>query len=142
MPQRDEIAALPAAMARRLPEMLAHIGELVRCESPSADLAAVAASAGVVARLGTRLLGAPPERIVTDGRTHLRLGDGPPRVLVLGHHDTVWPAGSLEAHPFSVDDGVLRGPGCFDMKARVVLAMHALATLLSPGGRLPSGVTA
>jgi glutamate carboxypeptidase len=145
MPQRDEFATLPTVMAQRLPEILADIGELVRCESPSADLAAVAASAGVVTRLGMRLLGAPPEEIVTDGRTHLRwrLGDGPPRVLVLGHHDTVWPAGSLEAHPFSVTDGVLRGPGCFDMKTGVVLAMHAVAVLLSPGGTrgLPGSVT-
>jgi glutamate carboxypeptidase len=92
-----------------------------------------------------RLLGVPPERIVTGGRTHLRwrLGDGPPRVLVLGHHDTVWPTGSLAVHPFSVDDGVLRGPGCFDMKAGVVLAMHAVAALMPAGEatRLPGGVT-
>ena len=39
------------------------------------------------------------------------------RVLVLGHHDTVWPIGSLARHPFAIVDGVLRGPGCFDMKA-------------------------
>ena len=56
------------------------------------------------------------------------------RVLVLAHHDTVWPLGSLETHPFSVADGVLRGPGCFDMKAGLVLALHALAELGAPGG--------
>jgi glutamate carboxypeptidase len=119
-----------------LPEMLAEIEELVTCESPSADLAAVAASADVVARVGERRLGVAPERIVLDGRTHLRwhFGDGPACVLVLGHHDTVWPLGSLSTHPFGIVDGVLRGPGCFDMKAGVVMAFHAIAALADRAG--------
>ncbi|MEV1022591.1 M20 family metallopeptidase [Streptomyces sp. NPDC050264] len=119
-----------------LPELLDGIGQLVRTESPSADLAAVARSADVAARLGTALLGAAPERIALDGVTHLRwrLGDGPRRVLLLGHHDTVWPLGSLAARPFSVEGGVLRGPGCFDMKAGVVMAFHAVAALGDPAG--------
>jgi len=131
-----DVKTLPGEMARRLPQVLADIEELVRSESPSADLAAVAASADVVSRLGERLAGAAPERIVTDGRTHLRwrLGGGPPRVLLLAHHDTVWPIGSLATHPFSVAGGVLRGPGCFDMKTGLVLALHAVAVLGAPAG--------
>jgi glutamate carboxypeptidase len=62
-------------------------------------------------------------------------------VLVLAHHDTVWPLGSLGTHPFSVGDGVLRGPGCFDMKAGLVLALHALAELGSASQWGPGGVT-
>jgi glutamate carboxypeptidase len=62
-------------------------------------------------------------------------------VLVLAHHDTVWPLGSLETHPFEVRDGVLRGPGCFDMKAGLVLALHALAELGSVIQHGPGGVT-
>ncbi|WP_374202731.1 M20 family metallopeptidase [Amycolatopsis sp. GM8] len=111
--------------------LLADIETLVCCESPSSDLDAVAHSADVLTGVGTALLGVAPERIVLDGRTHLRwrFGDGPPRVLLLGHHDTVWPLGSLATHPFSVRDGVLRGPGCFDMKAGVVMALHVAASL-------------
>jgi glutamate carboxypeptidase len=107
------------------------IETLVRCESPSDDHDAVARGAEAVAAIGRRLLGAEPERLVTDGCTHLRwrFGDGPPRVLLLGHHDTVWPLGSLRTHPFEVRDGILRGPGCFDMKAGVVMALHAAAAL-------------
>jgi glutamate carboxypeptidase len=129
-------STLVARMAARLPSMLEDIETLVTFESPSADLAAVAGSADVVARVGARRLGIAPERIVVDGRTHLRwqLGDGPARVLLLGHHDTVWPHGSLSARPFAVTDGVLRGPGCFDMKAGVVLALHAAAELAGQGG--------
>lgn len=109
--------------------LIADVEELIRCESPSGDLDAVARSAEVVAALGERVLGVGPERIVIDGRTHLRWRFGEPRVLLLGHHDTVWPVGSLETHPFAVSDGVLRGPGCFDMKTGVAMALHAVAAL-------------
>ncbi|MGH3482649.1 MAG: M20/M25/M40 family metallo-hydrolase [Nocardioidaceae bacterium] len=86
--------------------------------------------------MGADVLGVEPERIVLDGCTHLRwrLGAGPPRVLLLGHHDTVWPIGSLDRHPFSITDGVLRGPGCFDMKAGLVMAFHAVVTLADASG--------
>jgi glutamate carboxypeptidase len=116
-------------------ELLADLQTLVECESPSSDLAAVARSADVVAQVGTARLGVAPERIVLDGWTHLRwrLGSGPSRVLLLGHHDTVWPLGSLDTRPFVVEESeagtVLRGPGCFDMKAGLVMAFHAAAGL-------------
>lgn len=119
-----------------LPRIIADIQTLVSCESPSDDLAAVATSAKLTAEVGTSYLGQDPERIVLDGRTHLRwrLGSGPRRVLVLCHHDTVWPLGSLATHPCEVIDGVLRGPGCFDMKSGTAMAFHAIASLSDPDG--------
>lgn len=116
--------------------MLDHIGRLVECESPSADAAAVARSAEEVAALGVELLGVEPERIVLDdGTTHLRwrFGDTT-RVLLLTHHDTVWPIGSLAVHPFAVRDGVLTGPGSFDMKVGLVMVLHAVAALSDRDG--------
>jgi glutamate carboxypeptidase len=112
-------------------ELIAEVRALVECESPSADLPAVARSAEVVARVGAARLGVEPERIVLDGWTHLRwrLGEAPSRVLLLGHHDTVWPLGSLATHPCTLENGVLRGPGCFDMKAGLVMAIRAAAGL-------------
>jgi glutamate carboxypeptidase len=112
--------------------VLHDIRELIECESPSADPAAVARSAEVVARLGTRLLGAAPERL-EPGHLRWRFG-GPGKVLLLGHHDTVWPLGSLATRPWSVEAGVLRGPGCFDMKTGLVLALHAIAALPDRSG--------
>jgi glutamate carboxypeptidase len=109
--------------------LLADIEPLVRCESPSSDHAAVARCAEVVASIGRRRMRAEPDRVVVDGCTHLRWRFGAPRVLLLGHHDTVWPIGSLRTHPYQVRDGVLRGPGCFDMKAGVVMALHAAAAV-------------
>lgn len=131
---------LAAAMQRRLPQMLADLEELICCETPSHDLGAVAAGAELVAAQGVRLLGSEPERLVIDGRTHLRwrFGESPAKVLVLCHQDTVWPVGSLSTHPFriSAEPGgeVLRGPGCFDMKTGVVMTLHALAELGVPDG--------
>ncbi|MDN5931933.1 MAG: M20/M25/M40 family metallo-hydrolase, partial [Pseudonocardia sp.] len=114
--------------------MLADLEELVTCESFSADHAALARSADVVAALGARLLGGEPERLVLGGVPHLRWTFGTPRVLLLGHHDTVWPAGSLATHPWSVLEGIARGPGVLDMKAGLVQMFHALASLPSPDG--------
>ncbi|WP_400996317.1 M20 family metallopeptidase [Agromyces sp. GXQ0307] len=121
-----------------LPAMLHDIEHLVRVESPSADHAAVARSADAVGEVGERRLGFAPERIVVDGCTHLRWHLGSPepdvpRVLLLAHHDTVWPIGSLETHPFSIQDGVIRGPGCFDMLTGLVMAVHVMAQV----GHLP-----
>ncbi|MFH8252754.1 M20 family metallopeptidase [Microbacterium sp. B2969] len=110
--------------------LVAHVQRLVECESPSTDAVALARSADEVATLGEELLGVAPERITLDGTPHLRWRFGArTRVLLLAHHDTVWPLGSLERLPFRVEDGVMRGPGCFDMKAGLVMALHAVASL-------------
>jgi glutamate carboxypeptidase len=131
----DPVALLNALRAG-LPTMIDDVLTLVRCESPSSDLQAVERSARVVAALGTARLGVAPEVLVFDGCTHLRwtFGRTPSRVLLIGHHDTVWPLGSLREHPATVEDGILRGPGCLDMKAGVVMAVHALAALADREG--------
>lgn len=52
--------------------------------------------------------------------------------LLLGHFDTVWPVGTLEARPFAVNGNTARGPGVFDMKggiAQIVLALGAIRKL-------------
>lgn len=110
--------------------IIATIRRLIECESPSADDDAVARSADLVATVGTELLGIAPERIVIDGCSHLRWRFGAAtRVLLLAHHDTVWPLGALERLPYGIVDGVLRGPGSFDMKTGLAMALHAIASL-------------
>jgi glutamate carboxypeptidase len=52
--------------------------------------------------------------------------------LLLGHCDTVWPLGTLVEMPVEVADGVIRGPGVYDMKgglAQMVFALRALEDL-------------
>lgn len=127
----------PPGATAGLPAMLAELQALIECESPSADPDAVRRSADLVARIGIDRLGVAPERLVIEGCSHLRwrFGGGRRQVLLLAHHDTVWPIGSLDTHPWSNEAGVVTGPGCFDMKAGLVIALHALASL-SPGGAL------
>ena len=122
-------------LADRLPELLADLEQLIGCESPSADLAAVRRSADLIAEVGTRRLSVAPERIDIGGCSHLRwrFGAGPNRIVILAHHDTVWPIGTLATHPWSIRNGVIRGPGTVDMKAGLVQAIHALAVLIERG---------
>lgn len=123
--------------------MLSDLRGLVEVESPSSDPAALDRSADAVGALGVQLLGDHAERLVRDGVPHLRwdLGDGPRRVLLLGHHDTVWPLGTLARMPWSVADGVVRGPGTFDMKAGIVVLLHGLVAARSGYGSDLDGVS-
>ena len=112
--------------------MLDAVADLVSLESPTADLPSIRrivehAEAWLRGRLGTA-----PEVVTGDGRPHLRWNPGAD-VVVIGHLDTVWPLGTLARWPFAVDDGRATGPGVFDMKAGVVIAVEAIASLADPG---------
>jgi glutamate carboxypeptidase len=114
--------------------MLEQLEHLVVTESPSSDKAACARCADAVTDVARGALG-EPERIEIEGATHLRWHfGGPTRVVLVGHFDTVWPLGSIDELPFKIDDGLAWGPGCFDMKAGIVQAVHALASLDSLEG--------
>ena len=54
---------------------------------------------------------------------------GRPYQLLLGHVDTVWPVGTLDEMPVTVDEAEVRGPGTFDMKGGLVQAVFALRAL-------------
>jgi len=49
--------------------------------------------------------------------------------LLLGHCDTVWPLGTLQKMPLEMSEGVMRGPGVYDMKAGLVQMLYALQAL-------------
>ncbi len=124
---------LLAAARDRLDAMLTDLGRLVEIESPSRDAVALTRSAHEVAALLERHTGRPAELIDSEAGPHvLWRGGGEPRVLILGHHDTVFPAGTLEQRPFRVLEGRAMGPGVYDMKAGIVQAVHALALVDDP----------
>nr|WP_236863105.1 M20/M25/M40 family metallo-hydrolase [Brevibacterium daeguense] len=112
--------------------------QLVECESPSADLQSLARSAALVSTVGTDLLGVRPRILAPEGYPHVlwRFGDGPRRVVLIGHHDTVWPLGTIRRLPFSDVDGIIRGPGTDDMKGGVLIALHGLAAAQDRRGNL------
>jgi glutamate carboxypeptidase len=60
--------------------------------------------------------------------------EGKPPILLLGHYDTVWPAGALEAMPFSVHEDTARGPGIFDMKCGLVQGFWGIKALREAAG--------
>jgi glutamate carboxypeptidase len=118
-----------------LRDMLDDLALLVSVESPSLDVGALTASAQAVAGVLERRLGRPPALIEGPVGPHVHWsGGGAPKVLLLGHHDTVFPVGTLAQRPFSVADGRASGPGVFDMKAGIVQAVHAVASLDDPSG--------
>jgi glutamate carboxypeptidase len=63
------------------------------------------------------------------------------QLLVVGHLDTVWPLGTLAARPFRVEDGRAFGPGIFDMKAGVAMAVFAMRAIGELGRKTQRPVT-
>ena len=53
--------------------------------------------------------------------------------LLVGHTDTVWPLGTLDTMPVSVENGHVQGPGTFDMKAGIVQGIFAVGALAELG---------
>jgi glutamate carboxypeptidase len=104
---------------------------LVRLESPSTDKDAVnRCGAELTRRLAA--MGGTTHRI--DGGAcgdHIRaeFPGGARHVLLLGHFDTVWPVGQLDRMPIREEGGRLHGPGIFDMKAGIGVAMLAVRAL-------------
>lgn len=110
-----------------LPAMVDAVGALVSVESPSDDVEACRAVSQEAVGIFEGWLPEPARVEEHGGRPVWRWGPDRPRVLLLGHLDTVWPAGSLARLPFTNDGERLRGPGVFDMKAGVVQGWAALA---------------
>jgi glutamate carboxypeptidase len=62
-----------------------------------------------------------------------RRGKGRIRLLLVGHVDTVYAQGAVEAQPFSVRDDLASGPGVIDMKSGVLMGIYALRVLQEAG---------
>ena len=118
------------------------IRQLVEAESPSdqPDLHETPRQiiAGYLSELGFR----PTPVRGTNRSCHLyarpaRRHRGRPVQLLIGHYDTVWPAGTLAERPFEVDGDVLRGPGSFDMKGGIAQILFALEAAARVSDDLP-----
>ncbi len=116
----------------RAQTFLTQFRSLVECESPSNDPQALAASARLIAQIGEEITGIRPHIRTIEGFPHIlfQIGSGPRRVLLLGHHDTVWPRGTLASMPWSLDGDTVSGPGTDDMKGGILIALHAVGALL------------
>jgi glutamate carboxypeptidase len=139
MPEEGASALLSALRSRRT-VLVDQLATLVGAETPSSDIAACTAGAQVVRQIAAAVIGDQGELIRVDGRTHLRwrwpADPGHRPVALIGHVDTVWPAGTLRRWPVSVDQaaGSMTGPGCFDMKAGIIQLLHAVSVLADRSG--------
>jgi glutamate carboxypeptidase len=124
------------------PWLLDTITALVGCESPTTNKAAVDACGrtlmACLTAMGARVQVWPR----TDAGDHLRaeFGSGTRQVLVLGHFDTVWSVGELQRQPVRSDGVRLYGPGVYDMKAGLAIAMLAVRALAATTVAMPGRV--
>jgi glutamate carboxypeptidase len=134
---------LLANLRPRTPEILALTAELVAVESGSYD-------AGNVSRVG-EIWGARWKSIGFEERVRPLEGRGPQRsfhrrgqgngkLVILGHADTVWPAGSHAGWTFHHDGEHAYGPGVGDMKGGLAMAWFAVDALLALKRALPAQV--
>ena len=136
MPMKDLLETL----RRNMPETISLLEAVVNMDSPTVDKPLVDR---LVHYLGTRFqtLGGSVEYIPAE-----RFGDhlvarfdgaSKSRLLILGHTDTVFPAGEVGRRPFRIENDRATGPGVFDMKAGITLIWAALRA----SGPLPRPVT-
>jgi glutamate carboxypeptidase len=132
-----ELDALRGRIEGELPAYLADLERLCSIDSGSYTPAGVnrvadwvaAFLASVGARVERR---ADPERrygdtiiATVDGRP----GAGP-RILLIGHTDTVFDEGTVAARPFRIEAGIARGPGVSDMKGGLLAGLYAFRAVV------------
>jgi glutamate carboxypeptidase len=126
-------------LRRRERAMTRLLGGFVRADSPSFDKAAVDRFGRIVAtewkkRGATVTLLRQRER-----GDHVRVEWNPrgnrarSQILVLGHLDTVYDAATSSKMTFRVSRGRAWGPGAFDMKGGLVIALYAVDALIAAG---------
>ena len=115
--------------------LVGFLERLALAESPSAEPASQDEVLGTLSEALTEL-GYTTRRVPgrrSGGHLYARPERlGTPAQLLLGHSDTVWPLGTLAEMPVEVGDGIITGPGVYDMKgglAQMVFALRALRDL-------------
>jgi glutamate carboxypeptidase len=116
-------------------ELAAGIEPWIACESPSSSPERIAQMVAIVAE-HARATGLAAHVSAIGDRTGPLLhvtnraaGDARKGILVLGHLDTVHPIGTLRENPCRIDGDRMYGPGTYDMKAGIYLALTALGEL-------------
>jgi glutamate carboxypeptidase len=128
-------------IAARLEAFVEALQVLVEMESPSHDKASLDRVAEHLAQAWSSV-GLAVNRIENPrGGDHLQVDWGMPGAgdskpwLVLGHFDTVWPRGTLAGMPFRREGDRLYGPGTYDMKASLALAIVVVKAMKELGLR-------
>ncbi len=130
-PLRDILNSLRA----RESEMARLLSRFVRAESPSDDKTALDRFSRMLAG-EWRSRGARVQLVRQSHAANLVRVDWSPShkspnapILLLGHFDTVYDLGTLARMPFRISGGRAYGPGTFDMKSGLVIALFAVDAL-------------
>ena len=142
-PAAAELERLRAYVAADLPAYLSDLERLVNIDCGSYTRDGVNQvgrwTADFLSGLGASIE-SRPDPAGRLGDTVIATFDGPadaPRVLLIGHMDTVFDPGTAAARPFRIEDGVARGPGVTDMKSGLLAGVYAIKSLLAERGSLP-----
>jgi glutamate carboxypeptidase len=128
---------LQAAVAARYDRFLDDLASLVNVDCGSYTPSGVNRVADAVAA-SLAELGASVERIPhrpVEGSRQLgdlvigRLAGSGPRLMLIGHMDTVFEPGTAAERPFRIDGERATGPGVSDMKGGLLAGLHALVAL-------------
>ena len=120
-------------------ELAAGIRRWMECESPSSSPQGIAAMVAIVgqhakdAGLSAHVSSLGDSTGPLLHITNRSAGDERAGILALGHLDTVHPIGTLELNPCRMEGDRLYGPGGYDMKGGVYLALTALGQLVANG---------
>jgi len=143
-PAGSALNQILAWLTARQDEMIASVREVVVRESPTQDKHACDELCAHLASEFACLGGAIRIHRQPTAGNHLQVNFAPasrrPPLLLLGHFDTVYDAGTLEKMPWRQERGRLYGPGVFDMKSGIVQMMFALWALRETAGGLPRPV--
>ncbi len=115
---------------------LGRLGALCGCDSPTGEVEAVDRAAALLGGWAAAA-GLAVETFPTPMGAHLRAtlpGEGRVRLLLIGHHDTVWPLGVGAERPLRLDGARALGPGTADMKGGLLVGLAAMERLAA-GGR-------
>jgi glutamate carboxypeptidase len=134
-----EIGAVPhallAELRRRAPQMTRTLARFVRAESPSTNKPALDRLARIVAAEWRRRSASGRVLRQSSAGDQVRVewnpagARGRAPILLLGHLDTVYELGTLQRTPFRIRGGRAFGPGTFDMKSGLVIALYAVEAL-------------
>ncbi len=138
-----ELAELESAIRAFEPVYLADLERLVNTDCGSYTPAGVDEVGRFVAAFMTASgasVEVRPDPAGTRGATVIGTWDGArgtpggPRILLIGHLDTVFDVGTAAERPFAIDtDGIAHGPGVTDMKAGLLAGLYAVRALAETG---------
>jgi glutamate carboxypeptidase len=144
----QELDAIRATVEAGLPTFLADLERMCNIDCGSYTPAGVNQIADLVAAELASMGAAVERRPDPTGKygdtvvgTFEGASGAGPRVLLIGHMDTVFSEGTVAKRPFRIDGSIAHGAGASDMKAGLLAGLRAVAALRALGaGGGPGGL--